>query len=423
MKEIWEEKMKLQCMLEVEIAVCEQLTTEGSIPKEAMETIKEKANFDAERIREIEKTTKHDVIAFLTNVAEYVGEESCYIHLGLTSSDVLDTGLALQLSRSISILADDIKRLKGTLKKRALEHKNTLITGRTHGMQAEPTTLGHKLAIWYGEFDRAEKRIERVKEIIGVGKISGAVGVNPHISPQTEEAICLKLGLKAAPASSQIIQRDRHADFLLMLALTASSISKVATEVRHLQRSEVGEAEEFFSKGQKGSSAMPHKRNPVVSEQLCGLARIIQSNASAALQNVSLWHERDISHSSVERVILPDSSILLNYMLNKLNEVIENWVIYDEKMKENYEKSNGLLMSEHVMLALIRKSKMTREEAYGIVQKSAMKVFHDGDNFIELLKNDPKINKILTTEELQNCFNLDAHFKNIENIFKRVFDN
>ena len=233
----------------------------------------------------------------------------------------------------------------------------------------------------------------------------------------------MKLGLKAAPASSQIIQRDRHADFLLMLALTASSISKVATEVRHLQRSEVGEAEEFFSKGQKGSSAMPHKRNPVVSEQLCGLARIIQSNASAALQNVSLWHERDISHSSVERVILPDSSILLNYMLNKLNEVIENWVIYDEKMKENYEKSNGLLMSEHVMLALIRKSKMTREEAYGIVQKSAMKVFHDGDNFIELLKNDPKINKILTTEELQNCFNLDAHFKNIENIFKRVFDN
>ncbi|MYA97094.1 MAG: adenylosuccinate lyase, partial [Nitrospinae bacterium] len=332
MAKIWEEREKLQRMLDVEIAVCEEMCARGEIPEDALEEIKSKAAFDPERIKEIERVTKHDVIAFLTNVAEHVGPSSRYIHLGMTSSDVLDTGLALQLISAADIIIDDIQELKKTLKKRALEHKRTIISGRTHGMHAEPTTLGLKIATWHTEFERAYERMQSARETVRVGQISGAVGACPHIPPDAEEAICARLRLKVDRVSSQIIQRDRHAEYHLALALVAASISRVATEVRHLQRNEVGEAEEFFSKGQKGSSAMPHKRNPVVSEQLCGLARVVQGNATAALQNVPLWHERDISHSSVERVILPDSTILVDYMLVKLNDLMKNWVVYPDKM-------------------------------------------------------------------------------------------
>ena len=421
MAKIWEEREKLQRMLDVEIAVCEEMCARGEIPEEAFEEIKSKAAFDPERIKEIERITKHDVIAFLTNVAEYVGPSSRYIHLGMTSSDVLDTGLALQLISAADIILDDIQELKETLKIRALEHKRSIISGRTHGMHAEPTTLGLKIATWYTEFERASERMQSAREAVRVGQISGAVGACPHIPPDAEEAICERLGLKVDRVSSQIIQRDRHAEYHLALALVAASISRVATEVRHMQRNEVGEAEEFFSKGQKGSSAMPHKRNPVVSEQLCGLARVVQGNATAALQNVPLWHERDISHSSVERVILPDSTILVDYMLVKLNDLMKNWVVYPDKMLENLARSKGLLLSEHVMLALIRKTGITREEAYARVQAPAMEVWADGGDFQAKLAADPQVGDVLGEEELAHCFDMDAHLKNLDTIFERVF--
>ena len=422
MAKIWEEREKLQRMLDVEIAVCEEMTARGEIPEEALEDIKSKAAFDPERIKEIERVTKHDVIAFLTNVAEHVGPSSRYIHLGMTSSDVLDTGLALQLISAADIILNDIQELKKTLKERALEQKRTIISGRTHGMHAEPTTLGLKIATWYTEFERAHERMQSAREAIRVGQISGAVGACPHIPPDAEEAICERLGLKVDRVSSQIIQRDRHAEYQLALALVAASISRVATEVRHLQRNEVGEAEEFFSKGQKGSSAMPHKRNPVVSEQLCGLARVVQGNATAALQNVPLWHERDISHSSVERVILPDSTILVDYMLTKLNDLMKNWMIYPDKMQENLARSKGLLLSEHVMLALIRKTGITREEAYARVQAPAMEIWAEGGDFQAKLAADPQVGGVLGEAELAHCFDMDAHLKNLDRIFERVFD-
>ena len=422
MAKIWEERGKLQRMLDVEIAVCEEMTARGEIPENALEDIKSKAAFDPERIKEIERVTKHDVIAFLTNVAEHVGPSSRYIHLGMTSSDVLDTGLALQLISAADIILNDIQELKKTLKERALEQKRTIISGRTHGMHAEPTTLGLKIATWYTEFERAHERMQNAREAIRVGQISGAVGACPHIPPDAEEAICERLGLRVERVSSQIIQRDRHAEYQLALALVAASISRVATEVRHLQRNEVGEAEEFFSKGQKGSSAMPHKRNPVVSEQLCGLARVVQGNATAALQNVPLWHERDISHSSVERVILPDSTILVDYMLTKLNDLMKNWMIYPDKMQENLARSKGLLLSEHVMLALIRKTGITREEAYARVQAPAMEIWAEGGDFQAKLAADPQVGGVLGEAELAHCFDMDAHLKNLDRIFERVFD-
>ena len=340
MAKIWEEREKLQRMLDVEIAVCEEMCARGEIPENALEEIKSKAAFDPERIKEIERVTKHDVIAFLTNVAEHVGPSSRYIHLGMTSSDVLDTGLALQLISAADIILNDIQELKKTLKKRATGAQTHQYIGRTQDARRadyfgpQNSHLVHRV--------RARIRaMQRARETVRVGQISGAVGACPHIPPDAEEAICARLGLKVDRVSSQIIQRDRHAEYHLALALVAASISRVATEVRHLQRNEVGEAEEFFSKGQKGSSAMPHKRNPVVSEQLCGLARVVQGNATAALQNVPLWHERDISHSSVERIILPDSTILVDYMLVKLNDLMKNWVVYPDKMLENLARSKG----------------------------------------------------------------------------------
>ncbi len=417
---IWDERERLQRMLEVEIAVCEILAERGEIPADALAEIKKKAAFDTERVKEIERTTKHDVVAFLTNVAESVGPSSRFIHLGLTSSDVLDTALAMQLVAAADVILEDLARLRGTLKRRAFEHQRTVLAGRTHGMHAEPYLLGLKFALWYEEFGRAEERIRRAREVVGVGKISGAVGVCPHIPPDAEEAVCRRLGLRAAPISSQIVQRDRHAEYLLSLALISASISNVATEVRHLQRTEVGEAEEFFGKGQKGSSAMPHKRNPVVSEQLCGLARIVQGNAAAALQNVPLWHERDISHSSVERIILPDSTVLTDYMLDKLEGLMANWVIHSERMAENLARSRGLLCSEHVMLALIRKG-ITREDAYARVQGPAMEVWAEGGDFKSKLLEDPAVGEFLGEEELSRCFDESVHFKNIDAIFSRVF--
>ncbi len=420
MGRIWEEREKLQHMLDVEIAVCEELAERGEIPVEALEEIKAKAVFDPERIREIERETKHDVIAFLTNVAENVGPSSRFIHLGLTSSDVLDTGLALQLVSAAGIIIEDLETLLETLRRRALEHRRTVIAGRSHGMHAEPTTLGLKIAGWYSEFQRADERMRRARETVRVGQISGAVGVCAHIAPDAEEAVCRRLGLKVDPVSSQIVQRDRHAEYMGALALIAASIQRVATEVRHLQRSEVGEAEEYFSPGQKGSSALPHKRNPVVSEQLCGLSRLVQTNAAAALQNVPLWHERDISHSSVERVILPDSNILIDYMLNKLNELMDRWVIYPERMQENLDRSGKLLCSEHVMLALIRAG-VTREEAYARVQGPAMAAWADGSDFQEKLAADPEVGGLLGEEALARCFDPDTHFRNIDAIFERVF--
>lgn len=417
---IWDERERLQRMLEVEIAVCEILAERGEIPADALAEIKKKAAFDTERVKEIERTTKHDVVAFLTNVAENVGPSSRFIHLGLTSSDVLDTALALQLVAAADVILEDLARLRGTLKRRAFEHQRTVLAGRTHGMHAEPYLFGLKFALWYEEFGRAEERMRRVREVVGVGKISGAVGVCPHIPPDVEEAVCRRLGLRVAPISSQIVQRDRHAEYLLSLALISASISNVATEVRHLQRTEVGEAEEFFGKGQKGSSAMPHKRNPVVSEQLCGLARVVQGNAAAALQNVPLWHERDISHSSVERIILPDSTVLTDYMLDKLEGLMANWVIHSERMAENLVRSRGLLCSEHVMLALIRKG-ITREDAYARVQGPAMEVWAEGGDFKTKLLGDPAVGGALGEEDLSRCFDESAHFKNIDAIFSRVF--
>jgi len=420
MGRIWEEREKLQRMLDVEIAVCEELATRGEIPADALDAIKSKSAFDPKRIREIEQVTKHDVIAFLTNVAENVGPFSRFIHLGLTSSDVLDTGLALQLVSAANLIINRLSVLQDTLRRRALEHRRTFIAGRTHGMHAEPTTLGLKIAGWYTEFGRAEERMRKAREVVRVGQISGAVGACPHIAPDVEEAICRRLGLQVDLVSSQVIQRDRHAEFMTALALIAASIARVATEVRHLQRTEVGEAEEYFSPGQKGSSAMPHKRNPIISEQLSGLSRLVQSNAIAALQNVPLWHERDISHSSVERVILPDSTILIDYMLDKLNSLIDKWVIYPERMIENLERSGNLLCSEHVMLALVRKGLM-REEAYARVQGPAMEATAEKSDFREKLVANPNIGGFIGKEELAQCFDINEHFKNIDAIFERVF--
>ena len=421
MGRIWDEKEKFQRMVDVEIAVCEELAARGEIPADAIEAIRTKSTFDPGRIREIERVTKHDVIAFLTNVAENVGPASRFIHLGLTSSDVLDTGLALQLVSAAGLIIDALSEFQDTLRRRALEHRRTAIAGRSHGIHAEPTTLGLKIAGWFTEFERAEERMKSARETVRVGQISGAVGACPHIPPDVEEAICRRLGLQVDPVSSQIIQRDRHAEYMTALALIAASIARVATEVRHLQRTEVGEAEEFFSPGQKGSSSMPHKRNPVVSEQLSGLSRLVQSNAMAALQNVPLWHERDISHSSVERVILPDSTILIDYMLHKLNDLMDKWVIYPERMKENLARSGDLLSSEHVMLALVRTG-LTREEAYGRVQGPAMEAWAEGTGgFRAKLAADPGVGGVLGEESLANCFDLEAHFKNIDAIFERVF--
>ena len=420
MVKIWTQQNKYQKWLDVELAACEAWAKLGKIPEESMKVIREKADFDADKIDEIEKVVKHDVIAFLTSVAEYVGPDSRFIHMGMTSSDVLDTSYAMLLKESGEMILDDIKRLMEVLKKRAMEHKMTPQIGRSHGIHAEPVTFGLTMAIWYDEMKRNMHRMERAIETISVGMVSGAVGTFAHMPLDIEEEVCEKLGLSPAPASSQIIQRDRHAEFFTTLSIIASSIEKFAVEIRHLQRTEVYEAEEPFTKGQKGSSAMPHKRNPVLSENLTGLARLIRGYALSAIENVPLWHERDISHSSVERVIGPDATVTLDFMLNRAIGLIDGLVVYPENMMKNLNQMKGLVYSQQIMLKLIDKG-ITREEAYSFVQRNAMKVWEEGADFREELLSDSELMKLISKDEINEAFNLDYYLKNIDNIFKRVF--
>ena len=421
MGKIWEEENKFSIWLNIEILACEALADMGEIPKEAFKNIKEKANFSISRISEIEDVVKHDVIAFLTCIGEKIGPDARYIHLGMTSSDVLDTCFAVQLTEAADILIEDIDRLMEVLKDKALKHKDTVMIGRSHGMHAEPITFGLKMALWYEEMRRNRKRLEAARETIACGKISGAVGTFAHLSPKVEEHVCEKLGIKPEPITTQIIQRDHHAAFFSTLAVIASSIEKFAVEIRHLQRTEVLEAEEYFSPGQKGSSAMPHKRNPVLSENIAGLARIVRSNAFAALENVALWHERDISHSSTERVIAPDSTILLDFMIGRMTGVAANLIVYPERMKENLDRSRGLIFSEPILLLLARKG-LAREEAYKMVQRNAMEVWNTpGLQFPDTILKDKEILKYLSAKELKAAFDLHHQLRHVDYIFHRVF--
>lgn len=420
MASIWSDESKYKNWLRVEIAVCEAWAENGRIPKDAVEEIKARAGFDVARIDELEKEIKHDVIAFLTSVAEHVGENSRFIHLGLTSSDVLDTALALQLKDASEIIIKDLDLVLEVLKRRAFEHKDTVMIGRTHGIHAEPKTLGLVFALWYDEMKRNLERMVRAKEVISVGKISGAVGTFANVPPHVEEFACERLGLKAAPISTQVVQRDIHADFFLTLSIIASTIEKIAVEVRHFQRTEVLELEEPFGKGQKGSSAMPHKRNPILSENLCGLSRLVRSYAISALENVPLWHERDISHSSVERVIGPDGTILVDFMLGRLHYLLDGLKVYPENMDKNIWLTRGLVFSQKVLLKLIGKG-LSREDAYKIVQDNAMETWKGSEDFKDLLLKDDSVIKSLTPEEIEECFDVKADLKNIDSIFERVF--
>lgn len=422
MDKIWEDKFKFETWLKIEISACEARAQLGEIPFEDVEAIKAKANFDVKRVLEIEETTKHDVIAFLTNVAEYVGPESRHIHYGMTSSDILDTTLSYQMKTAGNLILKRLSDLKSALKQRALEHKNTLCVGRSHGIHAEATTMGLKFALWYEETKRNIKRLESAIETISVGQISGAVGTFEHLSPKVEEYVCTKMGLKPAPISTQIIQRDRHAEFVSTLAIIGATLEKIAIEIRHLQRTEVLEAEEYFSKGQKGSSAMPHKRNPIISERIAGLARILRSNSIAALEDVALWHERDISHSSVERIIIPDSCIALDYMLDLMIKLITNLIIYPENMLKNLNLTRGLIYSQTVLLKLVTKG-ISREEAYKLVQDCAMKVWqnHSLNLKDELLKSE-KIKELLSESEITEIFESKNMLKNVDYIFSRTID-
>jgi len=419
MGKIWEDQFKFETWLKIEILACEARAQMGDIPREDLDQIKSKANFEIKRILEIEETTKHDVIAFLTNVAEYVGPASRHIHYGMTSSDILDTTLAYQMKSAGEILLKDLVQLKKVLKKRALEHKRTICVGRSHGIHAEAYSMGLKFALWFEEAKRNIERLENAIDVISAGKISGAVGTFDHLSPKVEEYVCSKMGLKSEPVSTQVVQRDRHAEFMSTLAIIGASLEKIAIEIRHLQRTEVLEAEEYFSKGQKGSSAMPHKRNPIVSERIAGLARLLRGNAMAAIENVSLWHERDISHSSVERVIIPDSCITLDYMLGLAIKLIDNLIIYPENMLKNLNLTRGLIFSQTVLLRLTEKG-MTREDAYAFVQKSAMEVWTDANrNLKDELLNSQDVSKYLTANEIEELFNPDKLLKNLDYIFSR----
>ncbi len=421
MGEIWEPENRFRKWLDIEICVCEALAKLGEIPKQALLNIKKKADFNIERIDEIERETKHDVIAFLTSVSEYVGEDARYIHLGLTSSDILDTSFSLLLKEASDIIIDDIKKLLGVIEKKAHLHKHTVMIGRTHGIHAEPITFGLKMALWYETMRRNLVRMQRARETISYGKISGAVGTFAHLSPFVEQYVCKKLGLKPDPISTQIIQRDRHAEYFTVLAIIASTLDTFSQEIRLLQRTEVREAEEFFSKKQKGSSAMPHKRNPILSENLSGLARVVRANALASLENVPLWHERDISHSSVERVIGPDSTILIDFMLNRFISLVDQLVVYPEQMKKNLNLTNGIFFSQAIMLALVKKG-LTREEAYPLVQKSALHAWDTGKKFKDTILKDPAVKKFLGTKEIERCCTLKHYLQHVDEIFDRVFE-
>ncbi len=419
MGKIWKEKEKFALWLKIEILACEAWAELGEIPQDALRRIKERANFDIDRIREIEKEVKHDVVAFLTNLAESIGPEARWVHFGMTSSDILDTSLALQMKRAGEIIIEDLERLAELLKKKAIQYKDIPMMGRTHGVHAEPITLGLKLALWFEETNRNLERMRQATEQIACGKISGAVGTYAYLNPRVEEYVCQKLDLIPAPVSSQIISRDRHAQYLSTLAIIASSLDKFALEIRLLQRTETRELEEPFTKGQKGSSAMPHKRNPILSERICGLARLVRSNALASLENIPLWGERDISHSSVERTIIPDSSILVDYMLQKFIQILDSLSVYKENMKANLEMTGGLVFSEGILLELVKKG-VSREEAYQMVQRNAIGAWQENRDFQELVRKDSEIAKYLNEDEIKSIFNLAHHLRWGDKILERL---
>ena len=420
MGKIWSDDNKFRCWLRVETAASLTLAEAGIVPQEAATAIAERGDFDLKRIHEVETEVKHDVIAFTTAVAEKVGPEARWLHYGLTSNDVVDTAQALQIKEASALIREDLERLKEVLARRAHEFKHTPTIGRTHGIHAEPTTFGLKLANWYAETVRNIARFERTTEEMRVGKLSGAVGTFAHLEPEFEEKICKRLGLEAAPISSQVIQRDRHAYYVATLATIAATLDKIATEIRHLQRTEVREAEEYFSEKQKGSSAMPHKRNPITCEQICGLARVVRSNAQAAFENVALWHERDISHSSVERVILPDSTILVDYLLTKTANLIDTLMVYPNRMLKNLESTGGLVFSGQLLLDLAENG-MPREDAYRLVQKHAMRAWKDDLNFREEVMKDTEITSRVPEKQIEHAFSIQRQLRNVDKIFERVF--
>ncbi len=418
---IWAEENKYRKWLDVELAVCEAWAETGEIPPESLRRIKKKAGFSIERIEEIEKVVKHDMVAFLTSVAEKVGEDSRFIHLGLTSYDVVDTALSLLIKEALEIIEKGLKSLKEIIRDEALRHKKTVMVGRTHGVHAEPITFGVKLLVWHEEVRRHLERVARAREVIGYGRISGSVGTYIHLDPQIEIHALHKLGLKPARVSTQVLQRDRHAEVLAVLAFIASSLDKFAIELRHLQRTEVLELEEPFTRGQKGSSSMPHKMNPVRAERISGLARVVRANLQAVLENIALWHERDISHSSAERIIFPDSFILTDYILAEMVEIIRNWKVHTGKMEENIHITRGLIFSQSVLLALTRKD-ISRSQAYELVQRNSLKAWKEGLDFQKLLKEDKEIAAILTGEEIEACFSLQPYLEKIDYIFKRALE-
>jgi len=420
MGRIWSEENRFRTWLAVEVAATETLAEAGLVPKDAARAIREKADFSLERIHAIEAEVRHDVIAFTTAVAEIVGPEARWFHYGLTSNDVVDTAQALLIGQASRILKQDLQNLIAVLQRRAFEFKNTPMVGRTHGVHAEPITFGLKLANWYDEAQRDLARFQRAAEEMRVGKFSGAVGNFAHLNPELEEKICARLGLKAAPITSQVIQRDLHANYMATLAVVACTLDKIATEIRHLQRTEVREAEEYFSEKQKGSSAMPHKRNPVTCEQISGLARVVRSNTQAAFENVALWHERDISHSSVERIILPDSTTVLDYMLAKTANLVDTMFVYPERMLQNLESSGGLVFSGQLLLDLVEHG-VSREEAYRMVQRHAMRAWQEGRNFRDLVTKDKEITKRVPAAQIARAFDLDRQLRNVDKIFARVF--
>lgn len=419
MREIWSEEHKFNTWLEIEIAACEAWARMGKIPQASLKKIKSKAHFSIKRVNEIEKTVDHDVIAFLTSVAENIGPDSRFVHMGLTSSDVVDTSLSLLMRDVADVIIKDTDDFLKILKKMARKYKSTVMMGRSHGVHAEPMTFGLKFALWMKEMERNKERMLKARSAINVGKISGVVGTYSNLDPKVEELTCKKLGLIPSPISSQVLQRDRHAEFMTTLAILAATLEKIALEIRGLQKTEIGEVEEPFKKGQKGSSAMPHKKNPITCERICGLARVVRANSMVALENVALWHERDISHSSTERIIIPDSTILIDYMLQKMTYIIDNLVVYPGRMKRNIEKSQGLTFSQRLLLTLIDKG-LTREKAYQVVQTAAMKARSTGKHLKELILADREARKRLSEKEINQVFDIEYYLRNIETIFKRL---
>ncbi|NMA90929.1 MAG: adenylosuccinate lyase [Amphibacillus sp.] len=416
---IWTEENKYKAWLEVEILACEAWSKLGVIPAEDVKKIRENASFDVDRILEIEQETRHDVVAFTRAVSETLGDEKKWVHYGLTSTDVVDTALSYLLKQANTIIRNDLERFIEVLKNKAIEHKHTVMMGRTHGVHAEPTTFGLKLSLWYQEMLRNLDRFNDAADVIETGKLSGAVGTYANIDPEVEAYVCEKLGLKPAPVSTQTLQRDRHAQYLSVLALIATSIEKFATEIRGLQKTETREVEEFFAKGQKGSSAMPHKRNPIGSENMAGMARLVRGYMMTAYENVALWHERDISHSSAERVILPDATIVINYMLNRFCRIVDNLTVFPENMKRNIDRTHGVIFSQRVLLSLIDQG-MSREEAYDLVQPNAMKAWETETHFRTLIEQEPRITEVLSKEQIDDCFDYTYHLKNVDQIFARM---